>query len=95
MAKWKTERKWDPTKQEIDFERRLKENRYVVVGLKEYQSKTLYLIQKDGIEIEFDLVQDKRTGDKIFSIFERSFEIKKESEDLDKKLRDFMERNAK
>ena len=52
-SKWKTTRKWDASKTEIEFEKMLAKDGFNVKGIKEYATLTDYLIEKDGIETEF------------------------------------------
>ena len=55
MKKNWSERKYDTTKVEIRFEELLQENGFEVVGVKEFNSKTDYLIEKDGVECTFSI----------------------------------------
>jgi len=52
-TKWATTRKWDASKVEVEFEKRLAKDGFSIKGIKEYTTLTAYLIEKDGIETEF------------------------------------------
>lgn len=74
--KWSTERKWDANKVEERFEELLKENGYTMKGIKEFATKTDYLIEKDGIKVEWCIwrtVGAREYGDKNFECFERLY----------------------
>lgn len=51
------ERKWEASKQELEFEKILKDNNVEILDIQEYQSKTYYQLKKYGTElhIEFPL----------------------------------------
>lgn len=80
VKKWASERKWEASNTEKRFEQLLAEHGYVVVGIKEYISKTEYLIFRDGIEHTASIravdTSSKR-GDTYFEMFEYSFDLKK------------------
>lgn len=83
--KWYTERKWESNGLEIEFEKLLKENGFNVVGLKEYMSKTDYLIEKDGIRCEFTIQHidnKKRRATLCYKNFIEYYNIKVEYERL-------------
>lgn len=81
------ERKWEATKEELEFEKLLKENGYEIIDIKEYQSKTKYKISKDGLEynsyFEFPLVP-KAKAEVRFEFFVKCFESHKELQELRK-----------
>lgn len=86
---WSSERKWEMNKVEIRFEKLLKENGFNVIGLKEYNSKTDYLIEKNGIECTYAIyhVDNKpNRGNAHFKTFVEYFNIKAEYERLKKEL---------
>ena len=51
--KWRTERQWDANHSETAFEEIMVENGFTVKGIKEYISRTDFLFEKDGVEIEW------------------------------------------
>lgn len=51
--RWTTTRKWEASKTEAYFEERLKEEGFMVKGIREYLSKTDFLLEKDGMEFEW------------------------------------------
>ena len=86
---WQKERKWEMNKVEIRFEELLKENGFNIIGIKEYTSKTDYLIEKNGIECPFDIhhVDNKPSrGNQCFKTFVEYYNIKAEYERLKAKL---------
>lgn len=82
---WSTERQWEISNAELFFEKLLKENGFLVIGIKEYQSKTDYLIEKDGTECEFSFphIDNKKNRVKLcYDNFVRFYGIKVEYEKL-------------
>ena len=85
MKKQWTDRKWDKTKTEERFEHLLEENGFTVNGVKEYNSKTDYLIEKDGVECEYSLhhIDNKSSrGTECFKAFMMYYNIKVEYENV-------------
>ena len=83
--KWKLTRKWEPSKVEVKFEELLKDNGFILVGIKEYSSLTDYLIEKDSIQTTFRINHtDKITGKKCYENFLRSYQISKDHEETKK-----------
>lgn len=75
------ERKWDASKTELAFERLVTEHQYTILGVKEYQSKTVYVIEKEGTVCEFSIGSgvpnsEKRAKD-CFDTFEKFFGVQK------------------
>jgi hypothetical protein len=82
---WQTERKWEMNKVEIRFEKLLSENGFNVIGIKEFSSKTDYLIEKDGVECTYDIhhVDNKPSrGDLCFKTFVNYYNITAEYKKL-------------
>lgn len=82
---WCTERTWEANKIELLFEELLKKNGFNVIGIKEYQSKTDYLIGKDGTECEFSIphIDNKKSRAKLcYKNFVEYYNIKVEYERL-------------
>lgn len=87
---WQKERKWEMNKAEERFDKLLKENNFNVIGLKEFSSKTDYLIEKDGVECTFVIhhVDNKTSrGNLCFKIFVEHYNIKAEYEKLKKEMK--------
>ena len=87
--KWHTERKWEVSRPEIRFEELLKENGFNVIGIKEFVSKTDYLIEKDGIEVVYVIhhVDNKSSrGNLCFNIFVDHYNLKAKYEKLKSQL---------
>lgn len=85
MKKQWTDRKWDKTKTEERFEHLLEENGFTVNGVKEYNSKTDYLIEKDGVECEYSLhhIDNKSSrGTECFKAFMMYYNIKVKYENV-------------
>jgi hypothetical protein len=85
--KWYTERKWETNKTEIRFEKLLKENGFNIVGIKEFMSKTDYLIEKEGVECTFAVYHTDNKpsrGNLCFDSFVNYFDIKCKYENLKK-----------
>lgn len=83
--KWTMERKWEKNPAEIEFERLVKENGFVVLGVREYVSKTEYLIEKDNYKCEYAVhhVDTKKShGIECYKNFVRYFEITKEHHEM-------------
>ena len=81
MTQWKTTRKWDASKIEIEFEKVLNENGFKVKGIRECTSLTDYLIEKDGIETEYRIYLLKGLSVKsVFNSFLTSYKIKEENQ---------------
>ena len=86
---WQTERKWEMNKVEIRFEKLLKENGFEVIGIKEFVSKTDYLIRKDNVECPYTIhhVDSKPSrGNLCFKNFVDYYNIKAEHERLKKQM---------
>ena len=75
---WTTERRWECSRTETAFEALCKENGYNITGYQEYNSKTLFRIEKDGIEIEYCIyhVPGAPSAKLIFNNMERFYEVK-------------------
>lgn len=85
MKKWKTERTWTPSSTEKNFEKRLAENGFAVIGIREYQTKTDYKIEKDGIVQEYSLVhRAEGTGKGNYDCFVMFYNTRVEYERLKK-----------
>lgn len=74
--KWSTTRKWEIRKEEQKFIDLLKQNGYEIEGVKEYVSKTIYLIFKEGIDIEY-VFNSCFVGQTAFIVFEIYYNTKK------------------
>ena len=86
---WRTERTWDANEIELLFEKLLNENGFNVVGIKVFQSKTDYLIEKDGTECEFSIphIDNKKSRAKqCYKNFVEFYNIKVEYERLKRQL---------
>ena len=86
---WSIERTWEANKIELLFEELLKENGFNVVGIKEFQSKTDYLIEKDGTECEFSIphIDNKKSRAKLcYENFVKCYDIKVEYERMKKQV---------
>lgn len=64
--KWSTTRKWEIGKEEQKFIDLLNQNGYEIEGVKEYVSKTHYLITKNEVEFVFVFYHDS-TGEKEYN----------------------------
>ena len=86
---WSIDRKWEISKIELLFEELLKDNGFNVLGIKEYQTKTDYLIEKEGTECEFSIthIDNKKSRAKLcYENFVRCYDIKVECERLKKQV---------
>ena len=83
--KWTTERKWDKHPREERFEQLLADNGFTVLGIREYQSKTDYLIEKDGIKQEYALWHtNKSSALQNYKCFEMFYNTRVEYENMRK-----------
>lgn len=92
---WSKERKWEMSKTERTFEGICERNGFEIIGYKEYQSKTILLIKKDEIELEYtiDHVSGKDLGIKHFEFFKNMFDIKATLEILSKEYKKTVDKN--
>lgn len=88
MSKRFTEtRKWTPSKVEVAFENKLVENGFTVLGYKEAQSLTDFLIEKDNIKIEFRMYHSASVNaNQCYKSLARAYDIKKEHEEVVRKF---------
>ena len=85
--KWTTERKWAPSRAESKFEELLAANGFKVLGIREYQSKTDYLIEKDGIQQEYGFFHWEGANAKDnYACFEVFYKTKVEYEQMKAKV---------
>lgn len=87
--KWSKERKWETNKAEEEFDRLLAENGFTIAGIKEYNEKTDYLIEKDGVQCEFSMWHidnSKSRAELCFKNFMEYYKIKVEYEKLKKRI---------
>ena len=73
-------RKWEISNAEKEFERLLAISKFNIVDIKEYQTKTKYLIEKDGLRIRFDFQHENNTiarGKQEFEWLCKQYEMKK------------------
>lgn len=85
--KWNQKRKWDASTTEQKFENKLSKNGYTIIGFREYQTFTEYLIKKEGIEIEYRIYhQHDSKADEHFKTFEMFYNTKKQLEEIKAKL---------
>ena len=85
---WKApnQRKWEASKIELEFEKLLSDNEFIVVGIKEYKTQTNYLIGKNEIFQEFTIYHTGKVSAKeLFSGFLRFYDIRWQYEELKKK----------
>ena len=82
--KWSSKRKYDATRIEKQFEKMVKENGYTITAYKECWSKTGYKIEKDGIEIEYSVLSEKKNAKLVFSFLEDTYNLKKKCIELQK-----------
>ena len=68
--KWTTEKKWESSKSQKYFEKYLNDNGYKITGYQEYISFTKYKIQKDNMEIEYQIYNDAVVGKTMVKCFE-------------------------
>ena len=75
---WTKERRWEASKVEIAFEKLCQENGYNITGYQEYNSKTQFKIEKDGIEIEYCIyhIADNGRSKLMFNNMVRFYELK-------------------
>ena len=86
--KWKTERTWTPSSVEKGFEKRLAENGFNIIGIREYQSKTDYKIEKDGIVQEYGLFHGGGTAKSNYDCFVMFYNTKVEYEKMKRDMED-------
>ena len=82
---WKplNKRKWDASKIELEFEKLVSDNGFMIVGIKEYKTQTNYHIGKDGIFQEFMIYHTGQVSAKdLFDGFLRFYDIRKQYEEL-------------
>ena len=82
---WKApnQRKWDASKTELEFEKLLADNGFMVVGIKEHQTLTDYKIGKDGVFQDYRLYHTGTVSAKdIYEGFLRFYEIRVQYEKL-------------
>lgn len=75
---WSNKRKYDATKIEKQFEKKVKENGYTITAYKECWSKTEYRIMKDDIEIEYSVSSESKNANIVYSMFEQIYDLKKQ-----------------
>lgn len=80
--KYRETRKWTPSKVETAFEEKMSENGFSVLGYKECNTFTDYLISKDGTDIEFRIYHNKCPSASLFAdtcyqSMVRAYDIKK------------------
>ena len=61
------DRKWEMSKQEIEFEKILKDNGVEILDVKEYKTKTKYTLKKNGTEIQIELPLSNQINIKGFT----------------------------
>lgn len=86
---WKTERKWEISKGEQHFIDLLTENGYTIKGFKEWQSKTDYLIEKDGVEQQYSFEHtgnSKAKAQQDYKVFEMFYNTSKQYYELKAKI---------
>ena len=82
---WKalSQRKWDASKTEKEFEQILTDNGFIIVGIKEYTTMTDYKAGKDGVFQDYRLYHNGTVSAKEhFKGFISFFNIRKEYEEL-------------
>ena len=79
---WEKEYKWELTKVESAFDKKLKENGFNILGVRMYISKTEYKIEKDGVEVEFAILREAKNIGLTWKVFVECYEIKKEYDSL-------------
>lgn len=94
--KYRETRKWTPSKVETAFEEKMSENGFSVLGYKECNTFTDYLISKDGTDIEFRIHHDKCPSASLFAdmcyqSMVRAYDIKKAYEAV---LKEYKEVNG-
>lgn len=76
-------RKWNASKIELEFEKLISDNGFMIVGIKEYKTQTNYHIGKDGIFQEFMIYHTGQVSAKeLFDGFLRFYNICKQYEEL-------------
>jgi len=78
---WAPERKWIISKMEDYFEQLCRDNDYDITGYQEYISKTMFRIEKNGVEIEYCIYHDRggrREAELAFWDMVRCYEMKLE-----------------
>lgn len=80
--KWCTERRWEYTREEKKFEDMLTTNGFAIVGIREYLSRTDYLIEKDGIQQEYALWRGESSAKDNYACFIMFYNTKVEYEQL-------------
>lgn len=74
---WTKERRWECSPVEKKFEQLCQEYGYTITGYQEYNSKTQFKIEKDGIEIEYCIYHESGINAKlVFNNMERFYEVK-------------------
>ena len=75
---WTKERRWECSILELAFEKLCEENGYNITGYQEYNSKTQFLIEKDGVEIEYCIyhVPEVDNAKLVFNNMVRFYEVK-------------------
>jgi pyocin large subunit-like protein len=68
-------RKWESTKAERYAERHWKENGYTFSIKREYASKTIYTVSKNGVELEYTISSDITDPKGDMKHFEKQFEM--------------------
>ena len=82
MKKQYSERQYEATKTEIRFEDLLKANGFNILGIKEYNSKTGYLIEKGSIKCEYSvyaLDNKSKRGDSCYNLFNEYYDLKRKA----------------
>lgn len=85
MKKQYSERKYEATKTEIRFEELLKANDFNVLGVRQYNERTDYLIEKDGIKCEYSvyaLDNKAKRGDNCYTLFNEYYDLKRKTSDM-------------
>lgn len=80
--KWIPRREYEPSKFEQEFESCLAKDGFTITGYKEYMSKTVYLIVKDEIEVEFHQGHEPISGKKVYDAFRMTYDMKKKLYDM-------------
>lgn len=82
--KWETDYKWELNKTEEAFDKRLKENGFNIVGIAMYQSKTVWLIEKDEVKFEYAILKEAGKIDLVWKSFIYYYETSKTYNELKK-----------
>lgn len=73
---WTKERRWECSKAERQFEKLLHDHGYIIEGYREYNSKTDFLISKDGITITWCIHHEKGVNAvNVFNSFIRYYDL--------------------